>query len=238
MIGVVASSYVEAAAGSAFESAVVATSPSFFVTMQDTSGTTAVDAMGNFDGTYTSGVDLAQSVSLVPNESGRKSVLFDTAGEYLAIPTTIGVYGGAFAIMVAYQYTTASDMPLFRDQTATSTSGTFIADNGSVVTLRRTGGNASTTIAASTLEDGNPHLMILRRKTDSTWTLHFDDGATAAYTSGVRTGNIDMDEFYIGKNGKNTSTQTRPGYYSHAAFWEGELSDTDIAAIFDAWNGV
>lgn len=215
-----------------FADVVAAAAPALFLRCQETSGTAAADVMGNFPGVFSATAVLGGG-SLVPSDPAGKSWQGTGTGSYMNIPG-IGNQLGAFAVMVAFKSSTASSTPaIFRDNT--STGGTFLYPNGANLSLRIAG--TTYTPAANTLEDQQPHLIMLTRDGAGGAALYLDNGEAPVWT-GTKTGQVTLSGsgLWIAKNGTEASGQAHPGHYSEVAVWAGSVpSAAEVADIFQAW---
>jgi len=72
---------------SAYSNAVLGDAPAAYWRLGETSGTSAVDATGADNGTYTNGPTLGQT-SLLPSDTSNKAVAFDGTNDHVKVPTS------------------------------------------------------------------------------------------------------------------------------------------------------
>lgn len=218
--------------GATFADVVIATVPSHYNRMGDTSGTTAVDEMGNYDGVYAGTVALGGG-SIVPSDSGGSSFAIDAAGEYASIASIGTVYDAT--IMLAYQGSGGGTPIMFRDNSKTTGTGTLLYPTGTECIIRIGGsGNYYTGIPNSTILDNTPHLFMLTRSSSNDWALYMDS-ATAAWSINSARAGLLLTTLYVGRNGYNSLDQVMYGNYAEVGVWDRVLTSTEIGSIYSAW---
>lgn len=239
MIGTHTLGIIASAGGPAFgtyEEEVLADSPIAWWRLDETSGSTAVDAIDSSDGTYAGGETLDQP----PLINAGRSVLFNGAGSGITVPddNTLELLSTPFTIECWIQ----TDSAVTQSLVGKAQSGTVFTQyaltmqaDGTISALIRQQNASSPQVSAQTVvtvNDGAPHHLAMVFVPNSTLTVYIDGVERASTSHSIsRSTNTSADVFLMMDNqGANPLV----GYADEVAIYESALSPERIAAHYNA----
>ena len=223
--------FVPSGGGTTYNSVLTALTPSARWKHDESTGTTAVAAVGT-DGTYVpGGAPQNQAVTL-----GVTSLVADggTAistgnGSYVDLPVPTLTTAGTLILWMAAGVGGGNGIPFWRDNT--SNNGWFmdISQTNPVVRVNGTNHTVST-VTASTLRDGFRHMYVLT--TDgSTVKLYIDGSLVDTWTKAAAFSTINTS-IRLGKNGAGTGGYA--GTFDDTAIINSAISATDVSNLWAA----
>lgn len=222
---------------SGFWDSIAAISPEFWLRLNEASGATAFNSGSGSNGTY-NGTIAYQQGALVSGEPSANSIQTDSTGEYITTDTS-GLEGTTGLIGVCYAGTGDGNTTariLWRTINS-NTGGAYLRIDLTNITIQPnpTTGALTTSVASSTVKDGNPHLIMVGRLSGDEANLRLWIDGVNVWTHNLGAGMFRNDgDLVIARNG--SSTQYCYGRYADAFLKMSAPTSSEVNAINSAWS--
>lgn len=213
---------------------ITADSPVAWWRLDETSGTTAADAIGSNDGTY-AGATLDQS----PLINAGRSVLFSGSGSGITIPdaANLSFVSTAFAIELWAKTSASSQSQLVVKNSSTEWPEywLYMLANGKVkceVRPANGGSPAVTAVTAVAINNGTQHHVVSVFVPSSTLKIYIDGIERASVSHSIATSYNSSSKLFIGR--RNEAYEYWAGALDEIALYGAELSAARIIAHYNA----
>lgn len=226
--------------GARYIQAVLADSPLAYWKLDETSGTTAVDSKGGYNGTYTGGYTLGQPGA---PSTGRPSVFLNGTSGYINCGTPAALNITAAWTLEAWVYLTSTPSGSMAISEVWTGSGPVLyalgfGGMGAGTSELQTGfytGSAWQKVQGSTLSNNAWHHIA--GTWDGTMLRLYADGSQVASGTPGAPPVSGMDGIVLGRRWDTASSPYMPGRLDEVAIYSTALSATRIAAHYNAGIG-